>query len=107
MININLDNIKTLADVRDALQQIKESIDGSVLEKGEWFFVEIDVTAAATDLGYSHNQRFTPKDVIQLSASNGATVTWHFDDFDSTNVYLSTTGPCTVRAYVGRHREGS
>lgn len=106
-LNVRLDAIKTMDDVRDALQMIKESIDASVLEKGEWSFFSITVNSAVTNLAYAHNLKFIPKDVIELSVSNSKVVTWAYASFTRTNIVLSTTGACVIRAYIGRHREGS
>jgi len=106
-VNIRVDAIKTFSDVRDALQKIKESLDGSVLAKGEWSFFEITLTAAVSEFTYTHNLMFTPTDVIQVAVTEGVTVTWHYQSFNRVNIVLSTTGACVVRAYIGRHREGS
>lgn len=105
-VNFLIDTINTLADVRDALQNIKQAVEGATLLKGEYKFVQITVKSAANNLKYSHNLSFTPIDVILLSVSNSAAVTWNYDSFDSSFIVLSTTGPCTVRAYIGRHKEG-
>ena len=105
-VNYRVDSIKTLEDVREALQKIKETIDASVLEKGEFQFFEI-VIDSATTLQYSHNLKFTPKDVIQLSITGVGVVTWNYSCFTNTMLDITTTGACVVRAYIGRHREGS
>lgn len=106
-VNLRIDSIQTFEDVREALQGVKEALDGSVLAKGEWTFFNIPVLSAVTSLTYAHNLKFIPKDVIQLSVTNDVTVTWHFDSFTRTNLIISTTGATVIRAYIGRHREGS
>lgn len=105
-VNLQLENIKTFQDVRNALQKIKESFDNQVIVGGDWKFFEITLQSAVTELAYSHKLNFTPKDVIQLSVSDSKVITWHYADFDSTFIVLSSTGACTVRAYIGRHRDG-
>ncbi len=106
-VNFRVDAIRTIEDVREALQKIKEKIDGSVLDKGQFQFFEITVLSAVTNFRYSHKLNFTPYDVLQLSVRGVGAVTWNYEDFDETFLDLTTTGACVVRAYIGRHREGS
>jgi len=79
-----------------------------VWDKGNFQFFEYTFNAAVTAAELPHKLSFIPKDVIQLSVSkpDGVAVTWHFDDFDRTNVVISTTGACTVRAFIGSYAEG-
>lgn len=105
-VNFRADSIKSIEDIRDALQKIKEAVEGSVLENGEFKFFEITVKKAVTNFKYSHNLNFTPKDVLQLSITGVGGVTWNYSEFDSNFLDLTTTGACVVRAYIGRHREG-
>jgi hypothetical protein len=106
-VNFRIDALKSFEDVRDALQKIKEAFDGSVLEKGEFQFFKITLTSAVTNFKYSHKLNFTPSDVIQLSVVGVGAVTWNYGSFDKNYINLTTTGACVVRAYIGRHKEGS
>jgi hypothetical protein len=69
-------------------------------------FFEIVIPAAAAHLKYPHGLGFQPKDVVQLSITGAGALTWNYDKFDSTNLDITTTGACTVRAYIGTHVEG-
>lgn len=71
----------------------------------EWSFVEISFDAAVTDYKHKHGLAFVPKDVIQTSLVGSGGVTWSYAKFDSEYLYLTTTGACTVRAFVGRYKE--
>lgn len=106
-INLRLGSINSFTDVRDALQKVKEAFDDSVLEKGEFEFFKITLASAVTNFKYSHKLNFTPTDVIQLSVVGVGSITWNYASFDKTNLNLTTTGACVVRAYIGRHKEGS
>ncbi len=106
-VNFKVDSIKTFEDVRDALQKVKEAFDKSVLDKGEFQFFEITILSAVVNFKYSHKLKFVPKDVLQLSIEGAGAVTWNYSEFDRTSLDLTTTGACVVRAYIGRHREGS
>lgn len=75
--------------------------------KGNFKFMEIVSPGVWASKAVAHNLKFTPKDIIPLSVASpdGVTVTWHYDDFTSDNLYISTSGACTIRAYVGRYEE--
>ncbi len=106
-LNIRVESIKTIEDVKDALQKIKERLEASVFDRGEFKFFEIVFTGAQTNLKYPHKLGFTPKDILQLSITGTGVVTWNYSSFDSSTLDLTSTGACIVRAYVGRHQEGS
>lgn len=80
-------------------------------QKGKWQFIEIALQASTIDGAYPvthtppHNLNFRPKDIITLSVSDGATVTWNYDDFTVDNLSITFSADCTVRAYVGYYRE--
>lgn len=77
------------------------------LQKFGFKFQEITFTAAVTARAVRHFLMFTPKDIIQLSVTrpDSVTVTWHYDDFNETNLYVTTSGACTIRILVGRYEE--
>lgn len=68
---------------------------------------EIIIDRAVTNLKYPHSLGFQPKDVLMTSQIGSGTITWNYDLFDENNLDITTTGPTTVRAYIGTHVEGS
>lgn len=68
--------------------------------------IEIVFPRALTHFKVPHNLGFQPKDVIQTSLIGAGALTWNYDKFDSTSLDITTTGACTVRAYIGTHVEG-
>ena len=68
---------------------------------------EIIIDKAVTNLKYPHKLGFQPKDVLVTSQIGSGTITWNYELFDSDDLNITTTGPTTVRAYIGTHVEGS
>lgn len=74
--------------------------------RGEWKFVEIAFAGAVTNFKFKHYLKFIPKDVIQTSLVGAGALTWNYSLFDRENLDITTSGACTVRAFVGRVEEG-
>lgn len=101
--------LKEITDkyVQENFRRIENEIRGDALSKGAFLFFTHTFKRAETKLKIPHNLGFQPSDVLQLSVSkpDTATVTWHYDSFDKTNIVVSSSAACTVRAYVGRYGE--
>lgn len=89
--------------IRKNFEKIADAINKNVLLSGQWRFVEITFTGAATNFRYKHNLNFAPKDVIQTSLIGAGTITWNYDRFNSDYLDITTSGALTVRAFVGRY----
>lgn len=105
MINLLISEV-TDKWTKENFKRLQDFIRKEPIFRGDFSFYEFTSMGAGTVLK-PHGLSFTPKDVIQLSVSDGQTVIWNYDDFSATLVSFSTSGACTVRAYIGRHREGS
>lgn len=92
-------------NTRDALTRIQEYLNATAILRGEWKFIDIEFTGATTNYKYPHGFRFVPVDVIETHKSGAGVITFNFDDFDRTNIDITTTGACRVRALVGLYRE--
>lgn len=68
---------------------------------------EIEIEAAVSHLKFPHNLGFVPLDVLVTSLIGAGAVTWNYSLFDDENLDLNTTGPVTIRAYVGTHVRGT
>lgn len=90
---------------RENFQRVQDFVNDEPIFKGAWKFFSITVTAVTTRRAYSHNLGFQPKDVITLSVSGGYDVVWDYDSFTPTQIVFSTSGPCTIRAFIGRYEE--
>lgn len=93
---------------QENFRRLDAFLRADALQKGAFLFFTHTFTRAETKLKLPHNLGFQPSDVLQLSVGkpDTATVTWHYDSFDKTNIVLSSSGACTVRAYIGRYGEG-
>lgn len=90
---------------QENFKRLWEFINYHPLFKGSFKFFEFTFDSAVTNKQLTHKLPFAPKDVITLNVSNGATVTWNYDLFNSEFLVVTTSGACTVRAYVGRYAE--
>lgn len=91
---------------RENFQRLQDDSLKDALPKGQWKFFEIVFTKAVTNFKYPHSLGFMPKDIIQTSLKGAGSLTWNYNLFDSTNLNITTSGACTVRAFVGSYSEG-
>lgn len=64
-------------------------------------FYTITFTQAQTNFLFPHNLGFQPQDIVMTSLTGTGTLTFNYSLFDSTNLNISTTGPCVVRFLAG------
>jgi hypothetical protein len=106
LLRLKIDQVKD-PEVREALQILKDTLNSIPILRGEFQHFSFEFAQSISDYRVRHNLGFTPKDVIQTFLTGQGSVTWHYDDFDSDFIYLSATGPCTVRALIGAYKEQS
>lgn len=107
MIKLFLNEIKDRY-IRENFQKLSDLLANQpfLSEKSKWTFFQYTFAAAVTNFTIPHGLKFIPKDVVQLSATDGMVVTWNFSEFDRTNINVTTDGPGTVRAVIGYYQEG-
>ena len=86
--------------------RIEDFINGQVMFKGQFQHFEIVIPAAVTNFKFKHNLGFQHKDVIQTSVIGAGVLTWNYDKFDAKFLDITTTGPVSVRAFIGAYKEG-
>jgi len=91
--------------IRDNFTSIRNFFDKNSQFIG-FSLLEFEVNSAVTNEKIPHSLGFQPKDLVQTSKIGSGTITYNYDKFDSTNLDITTTGPCKIRAYVGTHKEG-
>ena len=92
--------------VRENFKRIQDKLRDDPLLRGNFQFIEFSVSSATTHT-VPHRLGFQPSEVIQLYVSpDSISVTWNYDSFTKTTFSVTTTGSCTIRAYIGRHQEG-
>ncbi len=97
---------------RENFAKIGDYLQDEPFRKGQFKFLEIDLTRATPAGGYPatldtpHGLSFIPKDVIMTAVIPGtATVTWNYDSFTRSYLNLTISAAVTIRAYVGRYGE--
>jgi hypothetical protein len=89
---------------QNVLEKIKDSWDSQPFLMGSFKHYELSFTQAGTFL-VAHGLSFKPVDVIQTSLIGTGSLTWNYANFDSTNLSVTVTGSCTVRAFIGAYRD--
>lgn len=100
LIDIDFSNIDDLITRKNFIT-ISEFINDQGILRGKFKFFIVTVTGAQTKFKFSHNLGFMPQDVIQTSVIGSGAVTFNYSIFDSTYLYLTTTGTVTVRFFAG------
>ena len=103
-IDLNLERIEDKA-VLDVLVQLRDLLEADVSTNFDGLFFEFDFDGAVTNYKYPHNLGFKPLDVIQTSTIGAGVLTWNYDEFDETELDITTTGACIVRAFIGSYLE--
>jgi hypothetical protein len=86
-----------------AVRVIKDVLLAEPFVNSGFRFMEIAFTAAGT-FKVAHGLGFMPLDVVQSSLKGTGAVTWNYASFDKTNLSVTTTAACTVRAFIGAYR---
>lgn len=104
-INLIENNIED-KNAQENFRRIKTYLRDTVLLKSGFYFRTFDIPASGlVNFKYKHNLDFVPKDILVSAISNNATVTWHYDTFDRTFVYLTVSAPTTIRAFFGSYKD--
>ncbi len=93
---------------RENMRRLQEEFTlNQVILKGGWRFITLKFDAAVTNFKYKHLLSFVPHDIIQTSLIGAGALTWNYSLFDRTNLDITTTGACTVRAFIGSYLESA
>ena len=93
--------------VRDNFEKVETHLNKDVVGRFKFRFISHTFPNSTASAKIQHKLTYTPMDIILLSVTNtdGVTITWHYDDFDATNVVVTVSGACTIRFLVGRYEE--
>lgn len=93
--------IKEIADtyIRENFQRIANYLKAENPLDG-YRKITLSFTKQET-ISVPHQLGFVPQSVIPLRIEDGATVTFHYERFDSTNVYATASKATKVKALVG------
>lgn len=88
--------------VKDILQSVRDYLRDFAFFNGDWKFFTLTFASAVDNLKVPHGFKFTPTDILQTAIIGDAGVIWNYDLFDATNLDVTISSPCTVRAFIGR-----
>ena len=103
MIKLNLERITDPA-TRDAFEILDRFIKGQKILFGMQFY-DLDFEGAVANAIFAHTLGSVPKDVIQTRKVGAGSVIYNYDAFTNRFISITTTGPCSVRFFVGTYKE--
>lgn len=88
---------------RDLLFKVTQYLETNPLLSCGFQFLEKSFGAAGTH-EIQHTLGFVPKDVILTSKTGAGSVTFLYDSFTKSSIFVSVTGPCAIRILYGTYR---
>lgn len=88
--------------LKDILQSIRDFIRDFPFFNADWKFFEFRFSKGEDNKKIPHGFKFTPTDVLQTAIIGEAAIIWNYDLFDETNLDVTISSACTVRAFIGR-----
>lgn len=89
-------------NLKDLFQYIQREADTNPLFGRGMSIKEYAFNGAVTDAKVSHGLGFRPTDAIITYKSGTTTVSLNYDNFDETNIVITTSGATRVRILLGR-----
>lgn len=90
---------------RENFVRIKRELEAQQILNGFWRFFEVEFTSVGVKLPIKHNLSFIPQDIIILSKEGDHNLYFNYEDFDSSNLYITNTMPCRVRFLAGSYKD--
>jgi len=88
--------------IRENFNRLKNYLNGQVFFEGDFNFYEVDVPSASVLFPIPHGLKFIPADIIFLSVTGNHNAYFNYENFDRTNIYITSLGPCILRFFAGR-----
>ena len=98
---------KDIEDIytKESLQRLVKFLEKFPLLFGDFTLKELTFDHAVTNERIPHGLGFRPIDIIQTSKIGAGDITFNFDKFTTQFLDVTTTGPCTVRTFIGAYKE--
>jgi hypothetical protein len=93
--------------VKETFKRVSDFINAQDVLKANFKFREYEFMGAVANLTIPHGFGVMPRDAFVTSVTNDETVTFHYSEFDNTNISVTATGACTARYFVGTFVGGS
>jgi hypothetical protein len=96
--------LKDVSDpiLRENFFRIQQFIASNTFTANDFKFIEADVPKEASAYPVNHGLKYTPTDIIPLSAEGDFNYFFRTDMSDGKNVYINSDGPVRLRFLVGR-----
>jgi hypothetical protein len=91
--------------VRENFVRLKRELEAQQILGGYFIFFEKDLTSVGVKVPIKHNLSFVPQDIIVLSVEGSRSIYFNYEDFDSTNLYVTLTKPCRIRFLAGNYKD--
>jgi hypothetical protein len=89
--------------IRAIVRNIISDVNAEPFISSQFKFIEMNILKAETNYKVRHGLGFLPKDVIVTYKSGSGTYDIKYDLFTADHIVLSTTGPVSLRMFVGRY----
>lgn len=96
--------LKDITDryIRENFVRLGKFLNGQSFLGGDFTFVEVEIIQADANFRYKHGLPFIPTDVVLTAIEGDHRVYFKYQNFDRDFVYISATGPCRLRFFLGR-----
>jgi hypothetical protein len=91
--------------LRENFKIIESAFNNDAILKGQWKHFVITVEDQVTNLRLSHTLGFKPMDFLTTYVSDQESVIWNYAECTDEFLDITTSGACTVRAFIGRYGE--
>ncbi len=85
--------------------RIEKEVNSQAILRGQWKFFQVEFTKSVANFKFQHRLPYTPKDIILTSTTGTGVASFDFNLITDTHLDISTTGPCTIRFFVGSYLE--
>lgn len=101
--------LKGITDIltRENFKMIESGFNNEAILRGNFKFFEFTISDGVTNLRLQHRLGFRPMDVITTYVSDQESVIWNYSEFTDEFLDITTSGACTVRAFIGRYGEST
>ena len=95
--------------IRENFVRLNSFADSDSLQKGQFkhFDEFFDASSYPATITFRHRLGFTPKDLILTRQIGPGSVTFNYEDFDSTVISLTITDSVSLRFFLGAYAEGN
>lgn len=88
--------------IQENFKRLTQYLKDEALLRCNFKFLQIKISQPENRIKYPHQLDFIPKDIIIVHNLNNAVVTFHYADFDKSNLIFDVSASTELRLLVGR-----